>query len=63
MATVARSAFRTHGETGTRLYRIWQGMISRCGNPNDNSYQRYGARGIKIYWGWCYSYRGSVPGH
>jgi len=32
----------------TRLYGIWHGMKSRCKNPNHNSYENYGGRGIKL---------------
>lgn len=38
----------THGGTGTRLYNIWNGIKSRCSNPNDTCYQHYGARGITV---------------
>jgi hypothetical protein len=38
----------THGQTGTRLHRIWKGMKSRCYNKNQFCYNRYGGRGIKI---------------
>lgn len=27
---------------------LWSGIKRRCYNPNDRSYERYGARGIKI---------------
>lgn len=39
---------RTHGKTGTRLYKTWHGMITRCHTPNDQAYHHYGARGIKV---------------
>lgn len=39
----------THGKSGTRLYRIWKKMKSRCSNPNDPDYQQYyGSRGIIV---------------
>lgn len=38
----------THNLTHHRLYRIHDGMIDRCYRPNGSSYERYGARGIKI---------------
>ena len=44
--TAARN--RTHGQTGTRLYKIWQGMMTRCTNPADRNFQKYGARGIAV---------------
>jgi hypothetical protein len=41
------SAFK-HGLTRTPLYRVWAGMKNRCHNPNEPTYTRYGARGIKV---------------
>lgn len=35
-----------------RLYNIWCGMIQRCENPKRDSYERYGARGIKVCSEW-----------
>lgn len=40
--------FRTHGNSKTRLYRIWHGMKTRCYNPNSSKYSLYGGRGIMI---------------
>lgn len=42
------AANRTHGGGRTRLYATWIGMKSRCGNPKNKSFDRYGQRGIKI---------------
>lgn len=39
---------RTHGESGTRLHKIWKNMHQRCTNPNTSDYQYYGARGVKV---------------
>ena len=47
---------RTHGATNTRLYRIWCHMKSRCDQPNNNRYYRYGARGIKVCDEWHNSF-------
>lgn len=41
-----------HGGRGTRLYRIWKNMRTRCNNPNSPSYQYYGGKGIKICSEW-----------
>ena len=41
-----------HGGTGTRLYRIWSGMKSRCNIPSASGYEYYGARGIKVSEEW-----------
>jgi hypothetical protein len=48
---------RTHGETDTRLYEEWCGMLKRCRNPNCDDYHNYGGRGIKVYSGWRFSFR------
>lgn len=39
---------KTHGMYGTRIYRIWNGMIMRCTNQNIPIYNNYGARGISV---------------
>ena len=31
-----------------QMYRVWNGMKTRCRNPNCNSYKYYGARGFTI---------------
>lgn len=37
-----------HGETGTRLYRIWANMKTRCFNKSNKVYQWYGALGTTV---------------
>lgn len=37
-----------HGLHGSRIYKIWQGMKTRCLDPNNKDYPRYGGRGIDI---------------
>ena len=37
-----------HRMHGTRLYRIFEGMLKRCYNPRHRWYKRYGGRGIRI---------------
>lgn len=41
-----------HGYCGTRLYRIWKGMIARCKCPSSTDYKWYGARGICVCAEW-----------
>lgn len=41
-----------HGGVGTRLWGIWNSMKSRCNHPSHTSYNKYGARGIKIHDEW-----------
>ena len=47
---------KTHGEHGTRLHRIWRAMKNRCHNPNNESYQWYGAKGVKVCLEWLADY-------
>src|SRR3954452_19872647 len=42
----------THGGVGTRLHRIWHGMIQRCGNPRHVAFERYGGAGIAVCSEW-----------
>lgn len=42
----------THGQFGTRLYNVWQNMIARCYNPNNDAYDNYGGRGIRVCKAW-----------
>lgn len=39
---------KTHGETKTRLYHVWQGMKRRTCKIDDPKYPIYGGRGIKM---------------
>lgn len=39
---------KKHGMAGTRIYRIWRGMISRCKYKTATGYENYGARGISV---------------
>lgn len=47
---------RTHGQTKTALYKTWQEMLSRCGNPDNKSYTDYGGRGISVCDRWAASF-------
>ena len=49
---VASKNHKTHGQTNTRLHRIWKAMRKRCNNPNDNYFDIYGGRGIKVCEEW-----------
>jgi len=41
-----------HGESNTRLYRVWDSMLRRCHNKSHKAYARYGARGIFVCREW-----------
>jgi len=41
-----------HGLYNTTIYKVWSAMKSRCSNPNDAGYKRYGARGIIVCEHW-----------
>jgi|SRR5581483_2190188 len=43
---------RSHGNSHTRLYRIWQAMRDRTSNSRASNYKYYGARGIKVCADW-----------
>ena len=45
-------ARRTHGGSGSRLYKVWTSMIQRCTNPNDQRWKDYGGRGISVCARW-----------
>ena len=43
---------RKHGAVGSRAYRAWGGMKSRCLNPDDRQWGNYGGRGIRVCERW-----------
>jgi hypothetical protein len=47
---------KTHGESCTRLFRIWVDMRSRCKYPSTTHYHRYGGRGISVCTEWEISF-------
>lgn len=54
---------KSHGESWhgnrpscTKEYKTWLGIKARCNNPNEDSYQRYGGRGIRVCDKWMHSY-------
>lgn len=55
-ASKTGSDSRTHGETKTRLYQVWQGIKRRIYNPNTKKYPIYGGRGIKMCPEWTNSF-------
>lgn len=49
-------SYELHGDTGTRLYRIWKSAKCRCNDENHPTYKNYGGRGITFYPEWNDSY-------
>lgn len=62
-----RSPQEIHGMSGTPEYTSWNGMKRRCNNPNEDHWEYYGGRGIKVYGPWknsfiaFYNYIGPKP--
>jgi hypothetical protein len=48
---------RTHGQSKTREYKIWNGIKKRCFNPNCAAYKNYGGRGIVMSDKWRSSFQ------
>lgn len=47
---------KTHGQTNTRLHKIWSGMKQRCNYPNARCFELYGGRGITVCDEWQHSF-------
>lgn len=47
-----RAASITHGQTGSRLYYVWEAMRQRCTNQYNRWYDDYGGRGIAVCEEW-----------
>ena len=45
---IERCGISTHGETKTRLHKIWESMIARCEYEKHPYYADYGERGITV---------------
>jgi hypothetical protein len=52
----ASQAKKTHGRSGTKIYKTWTEIIARCTNPNSTIYDHYGGRGITMCDRWRYSF-------
>lgn len=52
LSEVVKSRNSTHGLRSHPLYRIWHSIIQRCTKPYSNSYNRYGAKGVRVCKEW-----------
>lgn len=43
---------RTHGQSKSSLYSIWDTMHQRCSNPKTKDFKNYGGRGISVCGAW-----------
>ena len=43
---IAKNRLITHGQTHTKLYKVWEAMKRRCDSPKCDHYPLYGGRGI-----------------
>lgn len=48
--------FVKHGMSGTRIYKTWNNMRSRCNNPKATKYYLYGGKGIEVCKEWKESF-------
>lgn len=46
----------SHTMWGSKVYKCWDNMRSRCLNPNATGYENWGGRGIKIHEPWIHSF-------
>lgn len=51
-----KSRFTKHGDRHCRLYSIWSNMKTRCYDKSNKTYEKYGARGIRVCDEWLNSY-------
>lgn len=48
---------QAYSKKSTSEYRVWCHIKGRCNNPMDESYERYGGRGIKMNQEWANSFQ------
>lgn len=47
-----KTSARTHGQTYTKLFHTWAGMLGRCRDSNRKDYLYYGGKGVKVCEEW-----------
>jgi hypothetical protein len=47
---IVRDKHTIHGDCGTKFYKTFNNINSRCNNKNYDKYEYYGGRGIKCEW-------------
>lgn len=56
---LASKRWKTHGLSRHEISGIYNGMVSRCTNPENQDYDLYGGRGITVCDRWSYNTDGS----
>ena len=49
---ISSSVHRSHGDTGTKLYKMWRGMHDRCKSGKGSHFKNYKNRGITVCTEW-----------
>lgn len=52
LRAMTRLLNRTHGMSGTAIYKLWAGMKKRCEDSRYKHYHNYGGRGIRVCERW-----------
>ena len=68
IAREVNSARGRHWMSGSKIYMVWNRMLSRCYNSKVDRYPRYGGRGIRVCDEWLvfdnfYADMGDIPGN
>lgn len=51
-STVRKPGLPGEGRRKHKMYGAWAAMINRCHNPNNSSFERYGAKGVTVCQRW-----------
>lgn len=49
---IKKEKMTRHGKSKSIAYKIWNGMMMRCSNPNNAKHKYYGKRGISVCKEW-----------